>query len=219
MRKIIIYSTKGKGGSIETDATTWGEIRDQVADIVGDLSNLKATENQNKTTLEHIDSKLPEGNFTIFLRPEKNKLGNDFLRMSFSELRNYIKEEGKPAKDFLNEKAKKEGRNWTQLSTLELQTFLSEYVDNSGWVDFEENDDEEVLGDNEFKTMLEGMDRDELVDFINDNDLDIDDWKPKTKEELIDDILNSDVNPSEIKEKDNFDELQAEFEDLEEGFI
>ena len=128
MRKIIVYSTKGKSGSFESDAKTWGEIQSDVKRIVGSLDNLIATENVNKTNLGHQDSVLPEGDFKIFLRPSKTKSGaTDFSSMSFRELRAFIADKGQGCKDYLNDEAKKSGRNWTQLSTEEIQKYLSSY--------------------------------------------------------------------------------------------
>ena len=128
MRKIIVYSTKGKSGSFESDAKTWGEIQSDVKKIVGDLDNLIATENVNKTNLGHQDSVLPEGDFKIFLRPSKTKSGaTDFSSMSFRECRAFIADKGQACKDYLNAEAKKSGRNWTQLSTEEIQKYLSSY--------------------------------------------------------------------------------------------
>ncbi len=128
MRKIIVYSTKGKSGSFESDAKTWGGIQSDVKRIVGDLDNLIATESVNKTNLGHQDSILPEGDFKIFLRPSKTKSGaTNFSSMSFKELRAFITEKGQPCKDYLNVEAKKSGRNWTQLSTEEMKTLLSSY--------------------------------------------------------------------------------------------
>ena len=128
MRKIIVYSTKGKSGSFESDAKTWGEIQSDVIKIVGSLDNLIATENVNKTNLGHQDSVLPEGDFKIFLRPSKTKSGaTNFSSMSFKELRTFIAGQGQACKDYLNVEAKKSGRNWTQLSTEEMKTLLSSY--------------------------------------------------------------------------------------------
>lgn len=125
MRKIIIYSTKGQNGSFESDAKTWGEITNQVENIVGSLDNLIATENINKTNLGHEDSVLPTGDFKIFLRPSKTKSGVDFKSMSFKELRAFITKEGQTCKDILNTEAKKTRRNWTQLGTSEIASILS----------------------------------------------------------------------------------------------
>ena len=128
MRKIIVYSTKGKSGSFESDAKTWGEVQSNVISIVGDLDGLIATETVNKTNLGHQDSVLPEGDFKIFLRPSKTKSGaTNFSSMSFKELRVFIAGQGQPCKDYLNVEAKKSGRNWTQLGTEEMKTLLSSY--------------------------------------------------------------------------------------------
>ena len=132
MRKIIVYSTKGKSGSFESDAKTWGEVQSDVRGIVGDLDNLIATENVNMTNLGHQDSVLPEGDFKIFLRPSKTKSGaTDFSSMSFRECRAFIADKGQVCKDYLNVEAKKSGRNWTQLSTEEMQKYLSSYSSGS----------------------------------------------------------------------------------------
>ena len=128
MRKIIVYSTKGKSGSFESDAKTWGEVQSNVISIVGDLDGLIATETVNKTNLGHQDSVLPEGDFKIFLRPSKTNSGaTNFNSMSFKELRTFIAIQGQTCKDYLNVEAKKSGRNWTQLGTEEIKTLLSSY--------------------------------------------------------------------------------------------
>lgn len=124
-RKVTVVSTKtNKIMNYETEATTWGEL---VETIQGDfdLSNLKANENINKTTLEHTDAKLPEGPFRVFLRPVKTKSGNtDFSNMGFKEMRENFVKTGKEIQSFLLSRF---GKNWTQLKTSELRDGLTEY--------------------------------------------------------------------------------------------
>jgi len=74
MRTIICFSSIGGKKVIETDATTWGEIKEQVGQHY-DLSNLLPTEATNKTTLTNDSDRLPEGDFKLFLRPERTKSG------------------------------------------------------------------------------------------------------------------------------------------------
>ena len=126
-RKVTIVSTKNnKVKFYETAATTWGELNAEINKDF-DLSNLKATENVNKTTLEHVDAVLPEGEFRVFLRPVKTKSGgHDFDNMKFGDLRATFKTD-EEVKKFLTGKVSAEGRNWTQLKTDELRTFLKEY--------------------------------------------------------------------------------------------
>ena len=125
IRKVTVVSTKTNViKNYETEATTWGEL---VETIQGDfdLSNLKANENINKTTLEHIDAKLPEGPFRVFLRPTKTKSGNtDFSNMGFKEMRENFVKTKKEIQSFLLSKFSK---NWTQLKTTELRDGLAEY--------------------------------------------------------------------------------------------
>lgn len=153
MRKIVIYSTKGGTGVIETEAKTWGEIESQVREIVGSLDNLIATENKNKTTLEHRDAILPEEDFKIFLRPSKTKSGISTINMSFKDLRKFVESQGQPCKAFLNLVAKDFGKNWTQLTTKELQYFLGEYKLTE---EIEEDTDLESLK-NEFDELEKGF--------------------------------------------------------------
>ena len=124
-RKVTIVSTKNnKVKFYETAATTWGELNAEINKDF-DLSNLKATENVNKTTLEHVDAVLPEGEFRVFLRPTKTKSGNhDFDSMKFGDLRATFKDD-EEAKKFLS--SFKKGKNWTQLKTDELKEGLKIY--------------------------------------------------------------------------------------------
>ena len=129
MRKIIVYSTKGKSGSFDSNAKTWGEIQSNVKGIVGDLDNLIATENVNKTNLGHQDSILPEGDFKIFLRPSKTKSGaTNFSSMSFKELRVFIAEKGQPCKDYLNAEAKNLDKSYLVSNFVFLKSKLDQKI-------------------------------------------------------------------------------------------
>lgn len=75
-RVISIYSSRGeKASKIETDVTTWGALRKLIKEKGYEVDKLHASENVNKTTLEHVDAVLPEGNFTVFMRPKQTKSG------------------------------------------------------------------------------------------------------------------------------------------------
>jgi len=73
-RTVTLYSTKGGSQKVQTDVSTWGELKPIVAGRY-DLSNLQATESVGKTTLEHEDAALPAGDFVLFLRPIRTKSG------------------------------------------------------------------------------------------------------------------------------------------------
>lgn len=79
---------------------------------------------ETTTGLVSPDSALPEGNFTLMLSPKKVKSGvHGFKNASFSEMRNFIKEEvSKNA-----EKVKQHFGNYTQLSTEALRSKIATY--------------------------------------------------------------------------------------------
>lgn len=125
MRIVTVVATKGgQVKKYETEATTWGALRDIIQEDYS-LSNIKATENINKSTLEHVDCALPEGDFRVFLRPSKTKSGGYHDGKSFKEMRAVIAEAGQNAKSFLS--VYREGKNWTQLTTDDLISGMNAY--------------------------------------------------------------------------------------------
>lgn len=128
----VTVQTSGKSDkTINTSEVikTWGGLRDVLSSEGYDLSNLKPTENINKTTLEHIDAVLPDGDFRVFLRPSKTKSGNPYANMGFKDLRAKINELGEEAKAHLSNLVP--GKNWTQLTTDELRKGLTSFTSNS----------------------------------------------------------------------------------------
>lgn len=76
MRKVIVFSTLTEQKQvIETDVTTWGELKKLVSDFNSDT--MKATEGTTKTTLESNEAVLPTGDFKVFLTPSKIKAGGE----------------------------------------------------------------------------------------------------------------------------------------------
>lgn len=119
-RTVTVFSTKGqRKAKIETDVTTWGPLKDLIAAEGYDVNSLLATENINRTDLANVGAVLPEGNFTVFLRPQKTKSGLDFGSMGFKELRSQLTEEDK---ELLSQNT---GKNWTRCSKEDLINYLS----------------------------------------------------------------------------------------------
>lgn len=143
VRKVTVYSTKGqKRTELNTSATTWGELRQEVVSAGYDMDSLTALENVNRTTLEHSGATLPSGEFTLFLKPQKTKSGAYYEDLSFSELRNVMLN-STGCKDYMENKY---GKNWTRLSTEELVDGLSAWEYDGGEV---EEDDTSSTGDQE----------------------------------------------------------------------
>ena len=95
MRNILIYSTKGtRKQTIESAATTWGELQNQLAEMDFDFDGLKAIVADTQNTLESVEAKLPEGAFTLMFIVSKVKSGGDYDSMTYNELRRMVSERG-----------------------------------------------------------------------------------------------------------------------------
>lgn len=120
IRTITAFSTRGKNkAKIETDVTTWGELKPLLANEGFDLSTLAATESVKRTDLAHVDAVLPEGNFTVFLRPNKTKSGADYTSMSYRELKSLLNDSDKEALKEIT------GKNWTRCSTDDMRNYFT----------------------------------------------------------------------------------------------
>jgi len=75
-RSVTIYSTQSKSSqTIETSASTWGELRSELSGT----KNVRAVVRETRNSLEGASSKLPNNDFTLFLYPERVKSGNEEL--------------------------------------------------------------------------------------------------------------------------------------------
>lgn len=132
-RIITVFSTKGqKKAKIETNVTTWGELSPLVKNEGYDLDNLHATENINKSDLVNTQAVLPEGDFTIFLRPKKTKSGAERgMGLSYKEIKAVIKEdfEKYPEEAVAHYN---EGDNYTRKGTETLRGLVNSFVAPTG---------------------------------------------------------------------------------------
>lgn len=78
VRNVKIYTTAGVGGTIETNATTLGELLPILAQREINTSGMKLLIGETKNELSMDDSLLPEGDFKLYLVPAKTKSGVDF---------------------------------------------------------------------------------------------------------------------------------------------
>lgn len=135
MAKITIFSTKGSSKRVhETTVTTWGELKTELSEHY-DFSNLQATENVNRTDLSAPTAKLPEGDFTLFLRPVRTKSG----AYSYSEAREIIKED-EDLQEYIKDTY---GRNYTNLPTSTLNEAIKNMYDDETSVVEEDYDEED----------------------------------------------------------------------------
>lgn len=121
MIKVTIFSTKGLDKKvIETSATTWGELKEEVSEFY-DMDNLQATENVNRTDLVHESAVLPTSDFRLFLRPIKTKSGS--VKYTYQEARAIISDD----KELQEEIKRYYGMNYTNLSTHVLNEAITRY--------------------------------------------------------------------------------------------
>lgn len=75
--KVTVFSTKGrKRSEVESSATTWGELKKDLASAGVETSGMKAIIGENQNTLESAKAALPvDFDFTLFLTPVKVKSG------------------------------------------------------------------------------------------------------------------------------------------------
>ena len=125
-RIITAFSTRGKAfQKIESAATTWGELKPQLEAEGYDLSTLLATESINRHDLAHKDAVLPEGAFTVFLRPKDTKSGTEgFEEATTKEIRTFIRE-NKEVPGFMDHM--NAGGNWTRTKSPVLRERIASW--------------------------------------------------------------------------------------------
>lgn len=132
VRTITLYATKGgKKAKLETDVTTWKELKSLAKAEGYDVDKLLSTENVTRHDLVNDEALLPEGAFTLFMRPKQVKSGNRGEGLSYKEIKAAIKE------DFTAHPAEaaahyNEGKNYTTKSTEDLRGLLSSFVAPTG---------------------------------------------------------------------------------------
>jgi hypothetical protein len=134
--KVTVFSTGGKTGiDINTEATTWKQLKQELSKVGVSTSGMKAVVGQSKVSLEHEDAQIPQQDFTLFMLPVQTKSGYSIPdaatieAMPYGMLRNLLKDiaaaDGDAFKDFFNQ-----GKNYTTKSTQELKDLLVAYGKN-----------------------------------------------------------------------------------------
>lgn len=126
MRTVKFYTTLGKLLKVQTDATIWGELKLLAQNEGINTNELKAMVNVNKTTLDHDEAQLPEGEFTVFFTKINSKAGVELSELSYREIRGKVKElvdSDILAADFFNKE-----RNYTNKSKADLVDLLEEWL-------------------------------------------------------------------------------------------
>ncbi len=118
MRKVKVYSTAFGLKAINSAATTWSELQDDLTTNNVTFNGMNAVENVGNTTLVLNEARLPEGEFVLMLTPQKTKSGSDY-KLVRNAVVDIITRHGVPAKDHFNQ-----GKNYTNKSTAELMGLI-----------------------------------------------------------------------------------------------
>lgn len=143
-RKILIANTKTQTRySIETNATTLGELQDQMSTQGIDFSGMTFTEGISQTQLLSRDSLLPT-NVMFKGQPTNNLvmlLTNPNKQIASGTMSRKEAYESIKAGCFQEAVKEKFGRNFTQVPTADLEKFLSDNSEETGVTDtcFDEN--------------------------------------------------------------------------------
>jgi len=126
MRKVKVYSTAFGLKPINSSATTWGELQNDLDTHNITYSGMNAVENVGNTTLMLNEARLPEGEFVLMLTPQKTKSGSDYKRIRATVVE-IITKYGVPAKEHFNQ-----GKNYTNKSAGELAALITLWNEKHG---------------------------------------------------------------------------------------
>ena len=181
-RKVLIYSTVGNNSTeIESGAKLWNELQAQLQQKVGieNFTRLKCVVGETKVTLESPNAVLPEGNFTLFVLPKKNKSGIDLNTASYKEMKAMVKDIIADNPDTKKTYFTVGGKNWTQLSTdimrKSLQKYFSENAENTAnvadVVESVANSKEEFyIDDDDIDRVIDALGHNTVVSSLSTND-------------------------------------------------
>lgn len=77
LREITVASTTKSGAKkLQTEAVTWGQLKDSLRAEFGDLDKMRAVVRETRNDLASDDARLPEDDFTLLLSPRQIKAGS-----------------------------------------------------------------------------------------------------------------------------------------------
>jgi hypothetical protein len=124
-REIVIFATQGQQTSrINTDVTTWGQLKPLLRNLNFNIDTMLATENVTRTDLVNDNAVLPSGPFRLFLRSQKPKSGAEMSRSELFVAIKKIIEKDPAAKNSFTQ----DGANVTRLKTPVIQALYDNYI-------------------------------------------------------------------------------------------
>lgn len=156
MRKIVIYTSRGRGGEIQTDVKTFRELKPLLLDRDINLSQNTVLESVSRNTLQEDSALLPTGDFKVWIVPKETKSGASArniydsiqarldgiedlagdVRGLVEDFKTALKKENSP----LSEEDKKEMEEFDKLLRSRGSSVSSSYEDDDYDDDEDEND-------------------------------------------------------------------------------
>lgn len=76
MRNVTVFNTQGQNRQVvATSATTWGDLKADLTRQGVSYNGMKTVIGESQLTLESAEASLPDGDFTLFMLPQKVKSG------------------------------------------------------------------------------------------------------------------------------------------------
>lgn len=123
-REIKIFSTLTRK-RLTSSATTWAELQAELKNESIKFDNMKAAVGKSKVSLEYPNAQLPTEGFTLYLMPTKTKSGMNVENMTYSEIRQTIKQlvlSSQNAHNHFNDE-----KNYTNKKADELRSLLASW--------------------------------------------------------------------------------------------
>jgi len=120
----IIAQTFEGAQVLETEATSWGQLKSEVANKIGSINDMKpiAKWNAGRAVLELDETPLPNEDFTLYLTPKKVKSGVD---LPYKECRAFIKSACNDGTKEQNAAAKAHFGNYTHMRPAEMNKLIA----------------------------------------------------------------------------------------------
>jgi hypothetical protein len=121
-RKIDVITT-GQSGIIPvyTGASKWSELKTALTKAGVNYNGMKSVVGQTRVTLEHPDATLPEGEFELFLMPEKSNKGGLSRNEIYAAIKDAVEAGVAKKEDFAVD-----GKNYTVVASPVLERLLAE---------------------------------------------------------------------------------------------
>jgi hypothetical protein len=127
-RNVTVFSTGGNNRKVTfpSSAKTWGDLKNDMDDNGVSYDGMTAVERTSKNAFTVNESVLPEGDFLIYLMPEKTKSGVDASTWPHKQCKQFIQaaieKYGDAALKHFNK-----GDNYTRKSTEKLRKLVNTF--------------------------------------------------------------------------------------------